>query len=326
MKSAEILQRFRDLSVLIVGDLCLDRWCTYDPTATEPSRETGIPRVGVVSVVNTPGAAGTVAANLVALGAGRVSILSAFGDDGFGEELRRALGALDVAPELSVCSSAIQTFTYTKLINKDTGEEDQPRVDFINMDPLPASIEQRLVDNLERFGHMFDVIIVSDQAETAHGGIVTAPMREAVSQLALDHPEKVVWVDSRVRCEHYRHAILKPNEREAAEACTRLFGKVDYQSLRESTDSPLVMITRGPEGALVIDAQGERLIPTRGVQKPVDICGAGDSFSAGASMAYRVTGSADDAARIGNLVASVTIMKKGTGTASPKEVLAAESR
>jgi sugar/nucleoside kinase (ribokinase family) len=53
----------------------------------------------------------------------------------------------------------------------------------------------------------------------------------------------------------------------------------------------------------------------------VDICGAGDSFSAAAALALKVTGSPSEAARLGNLAASITIMKKGTGTASPDEVL-----
>jgi len=65
-------------------------------------------------------------------------------------------------------------------------------------------------------------------------------------------------------------------------------------------------------------------VRTRPVAKPVDIGGAGDSFSAGAALTLRATGSPVEAARVGNLVASVTIMKKGTGTASPEEVLAAE--
>jgi sugar/nucleoside kinase (ribokinase family) len=43
-------------------------------------------------------------------------------------------------------------------------------------------------------------------------------------------------------------------------------------------------------------------------------------------MALRVTGSPTEAARFGNLVTSITIMKKGTGTASPQEVLAAHER
>jgi sugar/nucleoside kinase (ribokinase family) len=58
------------------------------------------------------------------------------------------------------------------------------------------------------------------------------------------------------------------------------------------------------------------------VEHPVDICGAGDSFSAGFTMALAAGCAPPDAARFGNLVASVTIMKKGTGTASPAELLA----
>jgi sugar/nucleoside kinase (ribokinase family) len=57
----------------------------------------------------------------------------------------------------------------------------------------------------------------------------------------------------------------------------------------------------------------------------VDICGAGDSFAAGCALALAVTGSPLESARFGNLIASITIMKKGTGTASPEEVLAADA-
>src|SRR5262245_9726089 len=90
MTTGEILSVFPRLRALVVGDVCLDRWCRYDPDLGDPSRETGIPRVGVVSTEVTPGAAGTVANNLAALGA-QVSVLGAVGVDGFGFELERAL-------------------------------------------------------------------------------------------------------------------------------------------------------------------------------------------------------------------------------------------
>ena len=64
MTTAEILAQFPKLSALVVGDICLDRWCAYDPSASEPSRETGIPRLAVVRTEATPGAGGTVANNL----------------------------------------------------------------------------------------------------------------------------------------------------------------------------------------------------------------------------------------------------------------------
>jgi sugar/nucleoside kinase (ribokinase family) len=87
--------------------------------------------------------------------------------------------------------------------------------------------------------------------------------------------------------------------------------------------APFLYVTHGEEGVALVTATGEKRIPARDVGKPVDICGAGDSFTAGASVALAVTGSPAEAARFGNLVASITIMKKGTGTASPEEVLAA---
>ncbi|MGH9693975.1 MAG: PfkB family carbohydrate kinase, partial [Bryobacteraceae bacterium] len=49
----------------------------------------------------------------------------------------------------------------------------------------------------------------------------------------------------------------------------------------------------------------------------------GDAFNAGASVALALTGDPEIAVRMGNMVASVTIMKRGTGTASASEVLAA---
>ena len=71
MTTAEILAGFPKLSALVVGDICLDRWCTYDPALADASRETGIPRIGVIATEVTPGAAGTIASNLAALRAGR---------------------------------------------------------------------------------------------------------------------------------------------------------------------------------------------------------------------------------------------------------------
>src|SRR5687767_3023228 len=99
MNIPEILEGMKRLRVLVVGDICLDRWCWYDPNVAEPSRETGIPRIGVVRTEVTPGAGGTIANNLVALGVGEVNVLGVIGDDGFGWELQRALASRGIAPD-----------------------------------------------------------------------------------------------------------------------------------------------------------------------------------------------------------------------------------
>ena len=327
MTTAEILAQFPKLSALVLGDICLDRWCTYAPEASEPSRETGIPRIGVVHTEVTPGAGGTVANNLAALGAGRVAVLGAIGQDGFGMELSRALGARGISAEPCVRTPAMQTFTYTKAINARTGVEDQPRLDFINTTPLPPEVERQILDNLRMAVESFDVILIADQAETSQGGVITPAVRDLLAELAPQYPERIFFADSRARIHLFRNVILKPNRQEAESACRELFGRVDFPALLRHAQSPLMFVTDGPRGVVIVGGVGRRKrLPHRPVANPVDICGAGDSFSAGASLALRVTGSPEEAARFGNLVASITIMKKGTGTASPEEVLAAHAR
>jgi rfaE bifunctional protein kinase chain/domain len=324
MTTAEILAALPRISALVVGDICLDRWCTYDPSTAEPSRETGIPRTGVVSTEVTPGAGGTVANNLAALGVGRVAVLGAIGEDGFGAELAAALGRRGISSDLCVRSAAIQTFTYTKLLNRSTGIEDQPRIDFINTAPLPTAVEREVLDRLQQTIDAFDVILVSDQAETSQGGVVTPAMRDLLADLAPNYPEKIVFVDSRARIALFRNVIVKPNQQEAEAACRDLFGRIDYAALRRHVNARMLMVTHGGAGVLIVDGNGETWVKTRPVEHPVDICGAGDSFSAGAATALRVTGSPVEAARFGNRVASITIMKPGTGTASPTELLESE--
>jgi rfaE bifunctional protein kinase chain/domain len=322
MNVREILDGFKRLRVLVAGDICLDRWCWYDPRQCEPSRETGIPRIGVVRTEITPGAGGTIANNLVALGAGTVGVLGVVGFDGFGWELRRKLESLGISPDVLVISQDVSTFTYTKLINTQTGVEDRPRVDLINTEPLSESLENEVIARLEQAVADADVVLVSDQAETHAGGVVTPRVRSRINDLASERTDKVFWVDSRKRAEHFRNVLLKPNEDEAAEASTRALGAVDLPRLRDACGFRSLIVTRGDRGAEVFNDTGSHRVHGRKVT-PVDICGAGDSFSAGASCAMALTGSDITAARFGNLIASITVTKKGTGTASPAEVLAA---
>src|SRR3954451_22228190 len=87
----DILGRLPSLTIGVIGDLFLDRYLDLDGALTEPSLETGLDAYQVVRVRSSPGAAGTVINNLVALGVGRVRPISLIGNDGEGYELRRAL-------------------------------------------------------------------------------------------------------------------------------------------------------------------------------------------------------------------------------------------
>ncbi len=331
-----ILEQFPHVRVLVVGDFCLDRWCTYDPGLGSPSRETGIPRTAVIRYQVTPGAGGTVTNNLKELGAGSVEIIAVAGDDANGFELERALRRRGIGAEHLIRAADRQTFTYTKLLNRKTGMEDLPRVDFINTAPPSAAVEQAVLAALSASVPRADVVLVADQSEIAAGAVITEPVREALLEAAARFPEKIFVADSRAQIEKFRGLIAKPNEDEAIEAACRIrpdrnrpgveeAGKI----LRQHLGGKLpVYITRGPQGALLFTGDDARLIPAYRDDHPVDICGAGDAFEAGLALALAATqrlyGSPDyaAAARLGHLAAAVTITKKGTGTASAAELLA----
>ena len=326
MTIPEILSGIKKQRALVVGDICLDRWCTYDPATAEPSAETGIPRVGVIASEVTPGGGGTVANNLASLQPAKVAVLGVRGDDGFGYELSKALSARGIDSSLMVCAPNWQTFTYTKFLNSTNGVEDIARADFINTKPLPAEAEKQIIANLNAAIEGFDAVLVADQAETSAGGVVTPAVREALIAAAAKYPKKIVLVDSRKRVHQFRNVMVKPNHSEAEAACKALFGAYDPKRLREALGAKALFLTHGPKGALVYEEGKETWSKPRPVEKPVDICGAGDSFAAGTALTMAVTGDPVEAASFGNIVASITVMKKGTGTASPEEVLAAVAK
>jgi bifunctional ADP-heptose synthase (sugar kinase/adenylyltransferase) len=319
----EILQGLSRLRALVVGDICLDRWCTYQLALSHASRETGLPRIAVTSFDCTPGAGGTIANNLAAFGLARIAVLGAAGDDGHGYELARALERNGIESNGLIRSPEICTFTYSKLINAQTGIEDSPRVDFVQDGPLPLSLESQIVDTLLGWYSEFDVIFAADQAETSAGGCVTERVRFALAEIGKRHPHKIVWVDSRVRSELFRHVSLKINNAEAGDACTRAFGSVDYKRLRQHILGPRLFVTDGPNRTYVDDQGTIAWVPARRIENPVDICGAGDSFSSGTACALALGMTAMDAAQFGNLIASITVMKRGTGTATPPEIMQA---
>ena len=156
-----------------------------------------------------------------------------FGNDGFAHELTRSLNARGISTDLLVRSDKVPTFTYTKLINASTGAEDLPRVDFIN---TQAAARCRGARGARVFARVRAQLRYSFSSPTrpipAAGGVVTPSVRALLEEISRADPQKIVWVDSRIRIERFRNMILKPNEHEASAASIGLFGEVDYQRLR----------------------------------------------------------------------------------------------
>ena len=316
-------------TVGVLGDLFLDRYLDIDPALNEPSVETGLTAYQVTRVRSYPGAAGTVINNLAALGVGRIYPIAFIGDDGEGYELRQALRFLPGVEQGGIFPAPDRrTPTYTKPM---LGEKELNRLDIKNRTPTEPGIQDHIIELLDEAWPQFDALIVLDQVSERECGVVTKRVRDHLTELAGREPEKFVLADSREQIQLFRNVCLKPNEREiygdldhsldGYDAITPIFRR---ELVRKYTNPPAMFITLGELGIEVVEADDNaHRISAYRVAGPIDICGAGDSCSAGITSAMMAGLTYKQAAAFGNLVASITIQQLGvTGTATPEQVRA----
>ena len=320
----EILGRFPSIKILVLGDFFLDQYLMLNRDITEKSLETQLDSYQVTEIRNSPGAAGTVANNLRALGANVVA-LGAIGRDGRGFDLMRALKERNVDTQFMVESDLIMTPTYTKpmIFGKDEPAHELERLDVKNRSHLPEAVENAIINNLESVNSSMDGIIIVDQVQEENCGVLTDRVRGKVSEIGTRYPEKPILVDSRLRTGKFRNVILKCNLSEALH--TTQFGTLYEAAKILFRQNPRgAFVTLGSDGIYVYqDGKGTR-VPGIRVGGPIDICGAGDSAASGILSALCAGATYEEAAEIGNIVASITIRQIGTtGTASRQEVLAA---
>lgn len=323
----ELLNRFSDLAILVIGDFFLDRYLIVDPDLAEVSLETGLEARQVVHVRNRPGAAGTVTSNLNALGVGRTRALGVIGDDGQGYDLKAGLHATGVDTRQLMEIPGRVTPTYTKPVLSSTGKE-MERLDIKNRSSLSRRVEDRILTALENLLCEVSGVIVLDQVQERNCGVITDRVREGIAHLAGTHPDVVFLADSRRRIGLFKKVIVKVNREEALTASSGDSGAEEAGRLDAAirrfvtyTGRP-VYITLGPEGILSDDGSTIHRVPGIPVPGPIDIVGAGDSVSAAIVSALCAGASYVDAARVGVLVSSITIQQIGTtGAASPDQVL-----
>jgi bifunctional ADP-heptose synthase (sugar kinase/adenylyltransferase) len=324
-----LIGRFPQSRIAVLGDFFLDKYLDVDPELSELSVETGKIANQVVSIRCSPGAAGTVVNNLVALKAGRLHLLGFTGDDGEGYELRRCLAALGCDNSGLRVLSEVFTPTYLKPRNCRTADlsGEHERYDTKNRNGIPLPVQEQVLSDLERLLPSLDAVVVMDQVEQEECGIVTDKVRARLAELANMFPKVVFWADSRSRIGRFRNLIIKVNAGEAVreiypgtaepyadELVCRSMSELSLRSTRP------VFVTAGRRGIWIND-KSQTLVRGVRVEEPTDPTGAGDSATAGAVLALCAGASLEEAALTANLVASITIQQLATtGTASPEQL------
>lgn len=318
------LKRLGKGRIAVIGDFCLDVYWHADMTRSELSRETPHFPLPIVRERLSPGGAGNVVMNLLALEPRSVHAIGVFGEDWRGAVLKELLKKSGAGISGVVTDPSRVTNTYIKPLRKGYADNvvyEDPRLDFTNYDALSAATEARLLKALDAVAKKVDVLCVCDQMPF---GCITEAVRNRI--IALGKAGLTVIADSRDRIGLYTDAIVKPNEIEAARVFKGKIKPTAFEklaaALEKRTGRPAI-VTAGDRGCYVSENSRVTHVPACEVTGEIDFCGAGDTFLSGFACATAAGFPLADAASLACAASAVTIKKlKTTGTASRAELAA----
>ncbi|KEY59633.1 bifunctional D-glycero-beta-D-manno-heptose-7-phosphate kinase/D-glycero-beta-D-manno-heptose 1-phosphate adenylyltransferase HldE [Serratia sp. DD3] len=304
------LPDFHRASVLVVGDVMLDRYW-HGPTS-RISPEAPVPVVKVEAIEERPGGAANVAMNIASLGANS-RLVGLTGIDDAARALNTKLSEVNVRCDF-VSVSTHPTITKLRVLSRN---QQLIRLDFeegfSNVDQQP--IFDRIQHALPQIG----ALVLSDYAKGALSQV------QGMIQLARAAKVPVLIDPKGSDFERYRGAtLLTPNlsEFEAVVGHCKSEAELVERGIKLVADYELsaLLITRSEQGmTLLQQGQAPLHLPTL-AQEVFDVTGAGDTVIGVLAAALAAGNTLEDACFLANAAAGVVVGKLGTSTVSPIEL------
>jgi len=312
---AALLERFRRVRLLVVGDVVLDEYLWGSVERVSP--EAPVPVVNVREETVLLGGAANVARNVVALG-GSVALCSVVGEDAAGRRIAALVKDLGVDPTGLVVVPGRPTTRKTRVIARS---QQVVRFDRETQEPLQAGATRKLLAAVDAALPAADGAILEDYGK----GMLTQRMAGAAMR-RLRAAGVPVAVDPKTSLAAYHGAaLLKPNLREAellsgvAIRDAADLGRA-ARRLRRKIGGGALVVTGGADGMTIFEGEGPGVRVPTARREVFDVQGAGDTTIAALALALRAGASLFDAAVIANAAAGVVVGKVGTATASAGEV------
>ena len=299
---------FRGTTVLVVGDLMLDRYLSGDVDRISP--EAPVPVVSVKQERATAGGAGNVALNVTGLRA-RAILAGVVGEDTAGRCLLEILSARGVDTAGIVRVSSRRTTCKTRVL---CGSHQIVRLDEEDNSDLNAATAAEL---LERVVSILDsgvgAAILSDYAKGVLGERFT---RDVIAVCGARNV--AVFVDpKRIDFGPYRRATcITPNYREFQAAAHALGFSGDNieepaRLMLERLECGMLLVTQGANGMTLVMPDRSHHFPTL-VEEVFDVSGAGDTVIATLATAFAGGAGISRAVELSNFAASVVVRRVGT--------------
>ncbi len=305
-----LLQKFRGLKVLIVGDVMLDSYIWGKVTGISP--EAPVPVLKHGSGENRLGGAANVALNVHSLGAVPV-MCAVIGSDEDGKEFR-SLVRKSGLPEDGLVESATRVTTNKTRVF--AGHQQLLRMDRETDKYIDSGLEELLWQKIQAFVKQGDIAAIVFQDYDK--GVITPGLIENIIALGNKHHIPTLVDPKKRNFGRYKNATLfKPNFKELTEGLNMEIHKTDFEAvneaarlLRQQAGFNMVMITLSEHGMLISYDHDYKIIPTQ-ARDVADVSGAGDTVIAMASLCLAVGLDAHDMATLANLAAGLVCEKVG---------------
>lgn len=317
MNLLDIIARFADLRVAVIGEAMLDRY--VEGEVGRLCREAPVPIVAVSERRDVPGGAANAAAALAALGA-QTRFLSVIGPDEAGDALKALLDERGVDTSTLIAAPGRDTIVKQRvsargqlLLRLDQGSEHA----------VPEFVERRLIEALTLIWTDVDAIVASDYGY----GICTGGVIAAIAELQARDPHILV-ADAKdlPRWQAAGLTAAKPNYAEAAQIVgldllngtaerVAQVGERRYE-LTGAIGADIVAVTLDRAGAVVFE---RGLEPYRTFTTPAPdshAAGAGDTFTATLALALAAGAHSANAADLASAAAAACVAATGTTTCS----------
>lgn len=308
--------------LVVAGDYVLDRFIYGHPKRVSREAPVLILRFWKEQVL--PGGAGNTAANVCSLGGVPLAV-GPVGEDEEGSTLKRILEerSIETGGLLSVTGYSTPTKTRILAGAPHSIKQQIVRYDRENQLGSEGRIASLLLDRLREASRGADGAILSDYGYGAITPAAVGALREAMPAGA------PIFLDSRHGLLAYTGVdAVTPNEEELAESVGEALGDSletlarAGSRLRERIGCRTALVTRGSRGMALFHGPGPpELIPVHGTDQVADVTGAGDTVLATFSLALASGASPVEAALLANFAGGIVVMKMGTATVTPEELV-----
>lgn len=313
------IDKFKDFSVLVVGDVMLDHYVAGKVERLNP--EAPVPVLHAQEEKDATGGAGNVAKNVSTLGA-NATLVGVVGKDETAKILRNAAEREGYVMK-AVEDSSRPTVRKARFM---VGSQQLLRVDWEDTSNVTEAVEKKVIEHIQVAVEEADAIIISDYAK----GVVTKQV--AAAALAAGK-KRGILVAADIKPSRAKFVVgaslISPNMKEGYEFLginPLEHGQMEQQEVAAQLNEKMktdVYLTLGAGGVYVKTSKGvSEQVPQEHVAQVFDVSGAGDTFIVAVTLALLAGAPEVEAARIGNAAAAVAVGKVGSVGVAKEELLA----